>query len=729
VSDTAIRCNLITFTPYGPDGEPQSSDGRVTIVLSGSWKMSCGVHPNTNVAKISYKEFAKLDPASGPGTIEFWYSSPPDELTPDVTIESVYLIAVDPTSFGQPDGETDVQPVEYDLYFADARYLFNEPRGGRLMYGLLNAGPKVASGAMTQNVPANAPIEFSMVELIRECLDKMGIDPSLPIGVFNMDAPRDVRWMGNHAPTELERLLELSGCVLVPNCEDGTYDGTFYVDNIRSDGPDPDFQTDARLPDITLHNTDIRATSIVYSSFPNQSLTTETTGYTTGVADDKWEFVIQDASKNWTAIADSTIFSADGGYALSMRKRFAGVDAALRGSVTRQIFRYIRLKSSAYDPRISPIQNRLYDGDGDHDILVQSMIAQTDPVTQQWTNATGQVEVKVLAVLAGNILYLGSQLVTVKNPTSDVFADFQGTAPFTVRYSVSQANADAPGGDKRPVYYHAGFTREAGKTVALDDETIQAAIDGEAENDIRIYSRPELRLINVDGEDLNSEDLAASAMAEADRYFIGVETPAKLIQARGFAAIPLSGLVSEVEWEQESLLTRARVNDWYTAHRARSTDFLNESASSSAGAFPSQAGTGPSAVAMGQPGTTPAVVQVAHLAPEPSQGGNAVVLEIAANSTRPGTYAVGEVSAEAPASSGSAGFTAGDLWAPGGKVGVGFNQAEASDFGTAVVGTGGVGWIMPLGAVVHGTFVGLDPDGIRIYQFWAIAPINCGDVT
>jgi hypothetical protein len=107
--------------------------------------------------------------------------------------------------------------------------------------------------------------------------------------------------------------------------------------------------------------------------------------------------------------------------------------------------------------------------------------------------------------------------------------------------------------------------------------------------------------------------------------------------------------------------------------------------------------------------------------PRPPAGG--VDVAIGEPATRPGSYAVTEVSPVALDSTGSSAFASTDLYAPRTQSGVGFNQAENASFGT------GVGWIMPVGSVVPAIYVGLDDNGIRIYQFWAIAPIDCGDVT
>jgi hypothetical protein len=53
--------------------------------------------------------------------------------------------------------------------------------------------------------------------MIAECLKAMGAGGvAVPAGWTAIDPPRDVKWFGNHAPTELAKLLEFCGCVFVP---------------------------------------------------------------------------------------------------------------------------------------------------------------------------------------------------------------------------------------------------------------------------------------------------------------------------------------------------------------------------------------------------------------------------------------------------------------------------------------------------------------------------------
>jgi hypothetical protein len=52
-----------------------------------------------------------------------------------------------------------------------------------------------------------------MTDLIQSCLDAMGVDGEIPSTVADVDAPQDLKWMGTHAPTELEKLLSIANPV------------------------------------------------------------------------------------------------------------------------------------------------------------------------------------------------------------------------------------------------------------------------------------------------------------------------------------------------------------------------------------------------------------------------------------------------------------------------------------------------------------------------------------
>lgn len=601
----AQKSCVVTFAHYVSDTLPEVlPDDRVALTLQQPWKFGCGLKPDINTAKIPCTLYEKLSQnINRPGRIEMWFNTSPDMDAPaDVLLDGVSIVEVRINEVAIPGGSAarefglagTPQATEYEINFADFRMNFVKPRGGRLRIGHINPGPtppdSADDGSTTDSSDLGPddtqPIEMSLSDLIATITPLLGIgDVSVPASA-DMDkipAPRELKWFGNHAPTELEKLLAGTGLIFCPKSN-----GTAAIEFVTAQGDPTITGGGQRLPDLTPSLLDRRGTYVVFSSYPTQVSWTETTnGGTAGSADpnnpgaqppafdpaDYWDFVILDSDGIWRPIQSAKLLRSGGGdqtgtqqpgYVTHIQQNFAKVDPKYRDQLKAQLFRFIRLKSDKWDPNVSPVLATMIEKDqSQNPIQVSATIAIADPTTGLYSNSTAALNVPVVFNAKGNILQLAWPLIQVKGICSDPWLAFNAAAPFAVRYTVPNAKIDDNSGNAAPVFYHCGFQRDGDDFVPLDDATIQNIIVG-GTTDALVIPRPELRQVMVDGKSINDQQLQDKAQALAASYLRKPSLAARQIRVQGYAQIEPSGLISEVAWDQETVLTTANVNDWFT---------------------------------------------------------------------------------------------------------------------------------------------------------------------
>ncbi len=593
------RYNIVTFKPDREDGQ------RVPVALEGRFRFRIGVRPDFNFIRVGADSFAALaDDLERGGTLELWFTSNPFAesagavLKPDVAIESLRIVGVEAAEQGSLDdppesaGATGI--TEYRLRLADFRQALIAPRGGRLTSGLVNPTPAEPSSPAI-DFDVQAP-EHALAELIQQCLDAMDLsDVALPNGLEDLDAPRDLRWFGSHAPSELMKLLERGGCIFVPH-----FDGTASVERLGA-APAPEIAPDQVLPEQTLPPADRRGSAVVFASYPNRNLVSRVID---GPSSSGWFFVAQDSDGTWKAIDSCSIFS--GGAASHVRDHFARVPLAFRERARSQAFRFIKLSDSVVPPGVAPVLARDVAANGAaREIMVRARIATQDPLSGRWTNSGEFISIPVRFKSAGNVLHLGEMLGRVTNSTDDREADFAEVAAgdFNVRFTTEDAKETD--GQWSPAYFHAGFRRQAGQIAALNDQEIVDALEGRMP-DALVISRPELRLIIVDGVDQNREALESAARAQAEQHLRDADKSLRIITARGFVPIALSGSVHEVQYDQRAVKTTARLNDAFG-------DLDPPDESGCTACDRNAAGTSASALALGASGSTLPVEAVSPL--------------------------------------------------------------------------------------------------------------------
>jgi hypothetical protein len=550
--DSPERFDRVTFLPYG-------GGTRIFLTLESAWKRRCGLAPDLNQAAVPWTEMQKLGQNLDlTGTIEFWYQTDPAaaNAVPDVRLMGERLIDCEPREAREVAGVGVIVP-EYRLSFADFREGYVSPRGGRVAIGEANAGEKPPQqslgSAPTPPDPMAVP-EKTTTELIQACLDKMNLGGvAIPAAAGSIEAPRNIKWFGNHAPTELHKLLDLCGIVFVPGLN-----GMATLAQMTSDGT-PQLPAGEVLPEMKVSAADRRGKVVIFSSYPSRTIVT---GDDDGPDPGTWFFVVQDRFDEWVSIDACNLLP--GGPASHIADNFARVPLKYQERIRAQVYRFIQANQDM-PAGAAPILNDRFEANGrSYPISVTASVAVQDRSTGRWGNTAGPIEIAVKFRLDPDILQLDRPLITVTGPTYDALGSYGGPANFTVRSSYEDAEQQGQAGDWLPKYFHAGFSRTgaAGGIDTLADGDVENAIDG-ATKDAIILTRPELRLFRVDDQEVNKDALTSAAKSQAAQFLKEASKPNRILATRGFTSIAPSGLVSEVEWDQKSLKTTLKLCDWY----------------------------------------------------------------------------------------------------------------------------------------------------------------------
>lgn len=658
------RFNLVYFVPdpaAGGDGSGASGAAagqRIALTLDHPWAYAAGLKPNVNTATVPWTEFDKLGSIiDRTGAIEFWYSLGTDQgggradgALADVVLRNWRLVEVQPTRTGVPAGKQFPRIVEYRLSFADFREQYVEPRGGRLRAGLLNGNPKsktqsqqaqdllgslnsaldeIAGGdvgggvsdALQAGLQAATPPQIpekTLAELIEMCLDVMfGARPGVP-DLGDVEAPRELKWFGNHAPTELAKLLEVAGCIFCPH-----NDGTGSVEKIRTAGNVQTTAADADyMPEMPLPQIDRRGKTVVYSSFPAQ---TAETIVLEGPRLDQWSFVLQDSNDVWQWIDACDLVNTDGGLLSHWKDKFKRIPEKFRQRVALQAYRCLQLGDGSKPPagtkpnevlklppaRLCPVWNRRIEKDGSlQDVEVRAKIALHDD-NFLWTNTKDLVRIGAQFRTDANVLFLDSPLVQVKQPTMDRFNDAQELkkGEIQVRFTIPKY-AQASDGSWKPAFFNVGFQRSGGDLRQLADDEVENALNGQggASKDVIVIPKGEmLRLRIITDNPANKQQLIDMAKGWADRDLADSGNPTRVVQFRGFAWVLIDGLVSEVQYDQHELKTTVTLNNWYRPGGALDASRLTKAeadAGKGAEAYPLQQQSQEKRVALFEPGAT-----------------------------------------------------------------------------------------------------------------------------
>jgi hypothetical protein len=548
------KSKVVRFIPEGDGAEP------ITLTLDGPIVQRAGLKPDVWTARVPYTEFDKLgDDPGRQGVLAMWYTYDADGGPPDVVIAGVSIVDVEAGATGRvPDGVFRI--TEYRLHLSDFRDRFIEPRGGRLRLGLINPTPKEAANddddadEKSGAAPDDART-MTLSEMIVACMKAMGFgDTIAPLGVDDVPAPKDVRWFGNHAPTELGKLLSLCDCTFCPKL-----DGTGKVERLGIGIP-PTFPAGDALPSLDVPAVDRRGKSVIFTSHPTRITVTETLE---APDPDKWYFVMQDDDQIWKEVDQCKVVGTKG-LLYHVQNHFKEIPDKSRQRVQRQAYRYLRLSWDRQPPGLSPVFAAVMEKQAQQSPIVVKGKVAVQGFDKTWSNAAEPVEVPAQYVQNwGNILQVGRALLQVSGPTTDPesAAKVPAAGDLTVRMTYEKAHKDDKG-KWMPDYFHVGFRRGAGGVEKLSDDEVENALDG-GSRDALVITRPQMRLQIIDGEEQNRSELEDECEALADRYLAESNRPTILRAARGFQRAECNGAVSEVKWDQGNLLTIVTIANWW----------------------------------------------------------------------------------------------------------------------------------------------------------------------
>jgi len=599
----AIRNNIVYF-------EATEGDTSVALAMTpeGSIVWEPGLRPNVWSFRTPYTELAKLGgDLSRTGRLSLCDTGEQAAVA-DVTIDGCRIVDCQPLDLSEvvnAEGVSSPMFAEYRLTIADWRDKFVAPRGGRLKVGLINPTKQE-----TTDVDAEVE-ELTYGDMLRKCLGAMGLSGTpLPDDITTPQAPKDVKWFGNHAPTELQKLLDRAGYIFVP-----LRDGTARI--VRAgQGNLPTFRDGDALPELRVPAIDRRSKTVVVSSYPARTLVTQELA---GPAPDAWEFVIYeppvgDVAGRWV----STDISKYGNLTSAIRNGFSGLEEADRQRVALQAFRVIRItRGGENDPpaELSPLLAQRVNKDGKLGTLsIRAVMAIKDPISGLWRNSESQVDVPISHLQGDDLVYLGQLTGRVRqNNVEDFLANFEElqVGGGTLAYSFEAARKVA---DKwEPEYFEVGYRREAGGgLVKLSAAELANALAG---GDVVVVTDVTLQRRIFNGAEQDVAKLEQQAKDIAEQVVAQSGTIVRHLIGRGYQAVELSGLVNKVTWDPSKFWTDVEVANWWPPAGALDPGTYREQAT--AEAYPNQAATGTARQAMGAAGDRPPVIPIGPSATPP----------------------------------------------------------------------------------------------------------------
>jgi hypothetical protein len=591
--------------------------GSAVIELESPFKFSTGLKPDTNRCTCNYQEFAHITLGT-PAALTFYYSS---TSSADLTIANITAIDAEPVEYDPILGHA----VKYRMVLIDARYAFVEPRGGRLAFGFINPSAVGPADADRTNVPR----QLTMAQLIGSCLVAMNVSASVP-DVSSISAPKDLKWFGTHAPTELEKLLEV--CDLIFNLQT---DGSYTL-NFRNAGSDPSIPSGQALPATTFAGADARGKAVVFSSYPTQVINTITESDITPATD--LTIVARNASTgSWQGIDASGVYGTTA--ITEMNNHFPNTHSPQDQS---DCYRFLRLNPDKFDPLNSPILRKTFDTGGSVsgnpnglpnqiDIKVSAAIAVQDPTTKLWT-MPGSVRIPVDRVIDGNIIVLHHRLVKLKSGVTST-ADLEGNCDpidfahdISIRLSIGSSKWSTANHIYEQEYYLLGYNGSAGSPNFVPNNMAGDLLGDPGTLVIPIAELVPARYgMNRSTDVLNLSALQAIVAPLAPRYLTDTSAPAREMEGVGFLPFTLDGRLTEVQIDQRRITTRFHLNAFFrpsSKHAAGQFHRVRHPKES----HPHEGKTAGSRTAMGTAGSSQPVQGMSGFTPPASPGAGGVIV-------------------------------------------------------------------------------------------------------
>jgi hypothetical protein len=547
-----IKYNLITFR--------LNTDSSVFVYLTGGTvTRRGGLQPDVWTFIVPYSELAKLSLADVSvevsGVVELWYSlAPATAAVADVVLGNVAIVDIQPNQIDREPGDTTDKVISYQVAIADHRRAFVEPRGGRLFDGLLNRYPLPGGDTLLTNQ-----------QLMQKCATAMGVTLTVGTGVNDAQAMRDVDWRAAHAPTALQELLEHTGHVYAP-----LISGHAQV-MLPGAGTAPTVPGGRLIRTVTSKSVDRRPTTVIFLSAPAAKILTYNKNASPAPT---WKYVIQDpADDQWKPLADVTALT--GGAATVWSKQFENLSEAHKGRIREQLYCCIQLDPVKFPPGKVVLLPKWFDTS-----LVERVPSINETTTLLVQDATGSFGQKnnVVSLLArqvvseANVLIFPHPLMKLATAnTSIAIQQLNGThvpfpeAEIKPNFSVEAWDEE----NDRREYAVFGFNVASFSVSSMTESAAKDQLTGYRPN-VCVYNQPDLQQVTINpggSETTNRTELQDRAETYA-RQVVRLGTPAmQVMTIKGFLAVELTGTVSEVSYDRESVTTTLTLNGWNVTAR------------------------------------------------------------------------------------------------------------------------------------------------------------------
>ncbi len=523
-------------------------------------ELSAGLWPNACQMRVPVHEFAKFqgDTSRDYAWLELYFSSPD---APDVVLDGWSVEAVDDSRTGKRVGQDQAEVVEKVLTLTDRRWEFLDGRGGHAFWGLVNRGREDGAGVVNEH-NGFASDGISYFTAIHNLLGRMQYasgwgrmsGDDLPPALFSgLPKPRDLKWDGVHAPTEVQRLLDEADAVWLLR-PDGTYD----VEMI-GDGELPSLPADALLPGDENPGRSARPGVLVVTSAPARAVLQRTEGVG---AEGGWEWVAMDIDGALKPVSGegraSWIPDGDGAAEDLVRSGYSGLSGEALQLARGTLFTVLRLGGEDRAKKL-PILLRGSDTHTDYDgalrpvpCTVQAAAAQLSD--DRWVNPA------TLVTLAGHRVDPPAGLISFPGLVGAVSGvarlEFEpyfvalGAGEIEVSWA-HESREDLEGAETWRDFFAVGYRLQDEVVTEISDEDLAGAL-GPDGGDVRVLSVPELvEYRRLDGEAATSLN-GAALKAEAEKLAARIlSDPAatRIYRYRGLHEVSPHGRIPWVRWD------------------------------------------------------------------------------------------------------------------------------------------------------------------------------------
>jgi hypothetical protein len=406
-----------------------TADGTVACVkLQGEFVWAAGMEPGITPAAMLWEDFERIrEKLEQDMKLEFWWSWSPGQniegAGPDVVHEKMRIVELAPLERGKLAQEADLpgggplRTTVYRVAISDFRDRWVWPRGGVLWKGEINKTP-IDSATLFD---ANKKPLVNNERLIGMALEAMGYkvryagqgaaqpgEIVIPPNVNRTRPITDIHWRGDHAPTELGKLLAEVGAVLCPR-----RDGTIAI-NMLGVGNAVEVPENRKIPETDCPGIDRRGKTVIITSAPHAIIEQVKIE---GMGAGKCEWVNRNTKGEWVpygqcdAMLGKTAQQWISGDGVGVG---AWAAAALEGSVPcsqddirSRVWACVKLDAEKYP--IPILRDRRQPDKTVLPILVKAHRAVRDAATGTFS-LRQLAPVDVAALLAGNVLVLREQL-------------------------------------------------------------------------------------------------------------------------------------------------------------------------------------------------------------------------------------------------------------------------------------------------------------------------------